>query len=33
MSHVKVSFELPEYSGDINGLGTLRLLDYIKIPV
>ena len=30
MSHVKVSFELPEYSGDINGLGTLRLLEAIK---
>ena len=30
MSHVKVSFELPEYSGDINGLGTLRLLESIR---
>ena len=30
MSHVKVSFEMPEYSGDINGLGTLRLLEAIK---
>jgi GDPmannose 4,6-dehydratase len=30
MSHVKVSFELPEYSGDINGLGTLRLLEAIR---
>ena len=25
-----VSFEMPEYSGDINGLGTLRLLEAIK---
>ena len=30
MSHVKVSFELPEYSGDINGLGTIRLLEAIR---
>ncbi len=29
-SHVKVSFETPEYTGDISGLGTLRLLDAIK---
>jgi len=28
-SHVKVSFETPEYTGDIAGLGTLRLLDAI----
>ena len=30
-SHVKVSFELPEYTADINGLGTLRLLEAIRI--
>ena len=30
MSHVKVSFEMPEYSGDVNGLGTLRLLESIN---
>lgn len=29
-SHVKVSFELPEYTGNVDGLGTLRLLDAIK---
>jgi GDPmannose 4,6-dehydratase len=30
MSHVKVSFELPEYTGNIDGLGTLRLLEAIR---
>ncbi len=30
MSHVKVSFEMPEYAGDINGLGCLRLLEGIR---
>ena len=29
MSHVKVSFELPEYTGNVDGLGTLRILDAI----
>ena len=29
MSHVKVSFELPEYTGNIDGLGVLRILDAI----
>jgi GDPmannose 4,6-dehydratase len=29
-SHVRVSFDLPEYTGDITGLGTLRLLDAIR---
>lgn len=29
-SHVKVSFELPEYTGDVDGLGTLRLLNAIR---
>jgi GDPmannose 4,6-dehydratase len=28
-SHVKVSFEMPEYTGDITGLGTVRLLEAI----
>tara|TARA_B100001093_G_scaffold488342_1_gene525447 strand:+ start:16 stop:1125 length:1110 start_codon:yes stop_codon:yes gene_type:complete len=30
MSHVKVSFELPEYTGNIDGLGTLRILEAIR---
>jgi len=29
-SHVRVSFDLPEYTGDVTGLGTLRLLDAIR---
>jgi GDPmannose 4,6-dehydratase len=29
-SHVQVSFELPEYTADIDGLGVLRLLDSIR---
>jgi GDPmannose 4,6-dehydratase len=31
MSHVKVSFEEPEYSADVDALGTLRLLEAIRI--
>jgi GDPmannose 4,6-dehydratase len=31
MSHVKVSFEIPEYSADADGMGTLRLLEAIRI--
>ena len=30
LSHVKVSFELPEYCADINGIGTLRVLEAIR---
>jgi len=30
MSHVKVSFEMPEYTGNVDGLGTLRLLESIR---
>ncbi len=30
-SHVKVSFESPEYTADTDGLGTLRLLEAIRI--
>jgi GDPmannose 4,6-dehydratase len=30
-SHVAVSFESPEYTSDVDGLGTLRLLEAIRI--
>jgi GDPmannose 4,6-dehydratase len=30
MSHVKVSFEMPEYTADIDGIGVLRLLEAIR---
>jgi GDPmannose 4,6-dehydratase len=30
MSHVKVSFEMPEYTADVDGIGTLRLLESIR---
>jgi GDPmannose 4,6-dehydratase len=30
-SHVQVSFETPEYTGNADGLGTLRLLEAIRI--
>ena len=29
-SHVKVSFDIPEYSADVDGLGTLRLLEALR---
>ena len=29
-SHVMVSFEMPEYTGDVTGLGTIRLLEAIR---
>lgn len=31
MSHVKVSFETPEYTGNADGLGTLRILDAVRL--
>ena len=31
MSHVKVSFELPEYTGNVDGLGVVRLLEAIRL--
>jgi GDPmannose 4,6-dehydratase len=30
-SHVKVSFELPEYTGQTDGLGTLRVLEAVRL--
>ncbi len=29
-SHVKVSFDIPEYTGDVTGLGTTRILEAIR---
>ena len=29
-SHVRVSFDMPEYTGDVTGLGTLRILEAIR---
>jgi GDPmannose 4,6-dehydratase len=31
MSHVQVSFEAPEYTGNADGLGTLRVLDAVRL--
>ncbi|HWA35698.1 MAG TPA: GDP-mannose 4,6-dehydratase [Cyclobacteriaceae bacterium] len=31
MSHVKVSFDVPEYSANADGLGTLRILEAVRI--
>jgi GDPmannose 4,6-dehydratase len=30
MSHVKISFDMPEYAADVDGLGTVRILDCIR---
>jgi GDPmannose 4,6-dehydratase len=29
-SHVRVSFDMPEYTGDVTGLGTVRLLEAVR---
>lgn len=29
-SHVRVSFDIPEYTGDVTGLGTVRILDAVR---
>lgn len=31
MSHVKVSFDMPEYAADADGLGTLRILEAVRL--
>ena len=31
MSHVRVSFEIPEYTANADGLGTLRILDAVRL--
>ena len=30
-SHVKVSFDLPEYTAETDGIGTLRILEAVRI--
>src|SRR6266481_2889785 len=31
MSHVKVSFDMPEYTANVDGIGALRILEAIRI--
>jgi GDPmannose 4,6-dehydratase len=31
MSHVRVSFDMPEYVADVDGIGTLRILEAIRL--
>lgn len=31
MSHVRVSFDMPEYTADVDGIGTLRILEAVRI--
>ena len=31
MSHVHVSFDMPEYVADVDGIGTLRLLEAVRL--
>ena len=31
MSHVAVSFDLPEYTANVDALGTLRILEAVRL--
>lgn len=31
MSHVKVSFDIPEYTANTDGIGTLRILEAVRL--
>lgn len=31
MSHVRVSFDMPEYTADVDGIGTLRILEAVRV--
>ncbi len=31
MSHVQVSYEIPEYTADVDGIGTLRILEAVRL--
>eukprot|EP01034_Spumella_vulgaris_P020125 gene20125-25782_t len=31
MSHVKVSFDTPEYTANVDGIGTLRILEAVRL--
>src|SRR5215211_297347 len=31
MSHVKVSFDIPEYTADTDGIGTLRIMEAVRL--
>lgn len=31
MSHVKVSFDIPEYTANADGIGTLRILEAVRL--
>ena len=31
MSHVRVSFDTPEYVANVDGIGTLRLLEAVRL--
>ena len=31
MSHVRVSFDIPEYVGQVDAIGTLRILEAVRL--